>query len=198
MATAEEIRERAKKIRRNKLLIPTKKNEAYGFLTEGDARLLEAKEDKPRTLVVDAYPLKDIGDISTVDYEFKNTLWVTLVGSENYDRVGQDADGDVRTMAALFPEHIETIQGTGKEATFQGELLVGNEAWENARTEMMVQAMLLTEKILAEEVTLKDETFFFGRVSLSKSKDRTFVNPQTHEPTTVAEPAEYTGGAVED
>lgn len=181
--TPEARRARAKAMTRNKVLA----NGSYGFV-EDNHRLLALKEDKPPTLTVDVYPLNDPKDVSTINYEFKNTLWVHLIGVEGYNPDGRDAQTDVRTLQALFPEHIDAITKESDGFYFRGEKLVGNTAFEDARTDQMLQAMDVAQDIWNEKLEIEAGQFFWAHNSVGKNNDRSFLNPTSTEPKEISVP----------
>lgn len=191
--SSESKRERAKRIMRNKIL----KDGFYGFLVENQ-RKLPQKEDKPPTIVVDAYPLKDPENKATLDYEFKNTIWVRLIGVEGYEPTGMDRDSDVRTLAALFPEFIDPITKEGDGNYFRGDKLVGNAAYTDAQTEQLLQAMDVAQDLWDEKLEVASEQFFWAKSTVGKDGNRNFLNPLTYKPAKISEPEAHEAKVAEE
>lgn len=185
-ARREALRAKAKEMLKNKVMKPG----SYGFI-EDQNRVLERKENKPPTLVVDCYPLANIQDASTFDMRFKNTLWVPLVGVEGWEPENPaQRDQCIRTLQCLFPKLIPAITKEKDGYYYKGDKLVGNTAFEDAKTDQLIYCFEVAERVWAKKLSVASGQFFFAAVTVSEDKTRNWVNPTPNTPDVIATPEE--------
>lgn len=166
--TATSTAERARRMMRGSLLAEGR----YAFMTE-EGKTLPPTEGKNRVHVADAYPLNDATDANTKNHEFKQSIWIKLIGVEGWEPVGKERDEAVRTLQAFFPNRIPSLTKIEK----------GRWAIDGVedKYEALVQQQLIAALDVAQELadgTLKVEadTLFYAVVKAGKNGDRVFVN----------------------
>lgn len=170
----EAIRGRAQEVMKDKIMKPG----AYGFIVD-DYRLLKRKDDKPPTIIVDAYPLRNVKDVGSSDQRFKRAIWVNLLGADDwYPDDPQVRDQSLRNLAALFPDHVPPIVRTDEGYFFNEQKM----AYKDAQTEQAVYAIDVAQQIWDGKVTPAENQFFYGIVTLNDDKSRNWTNPITYEP----------------
>jgi len=168
------IRERAQRMMRGATL----KGGTYAWVKAGKPKLLDPKDDKPRTITVDVAPLANEEDAGTAKYDFKRTLWVRLIGVEGYEPVGNAARQDIDTLNVLVPGRIDPLTKENGQWTFRGQVVKGQD-YNNAQTERAMQAMELAQELKDNPDLITDDVFFFGTIKPGKEEGATFLNNLT-------------------
>lgn len=166
--TATSTAERARRMMRGSLLAEGR----YAFMTD-EGKTLPPSEGKNRVHVVDAYPLNDATDANTKNHEFKQSIWIKLIGVEGWEPTGKERDEAVRTLQAFFPNRIPSLTKIEK-----GRWAIDGV---EGKYDDLVQQQLIAALDVAQELadgTLKVEadTLFYAVVKAGKNGDRVFVN----------------------
>jgi hypothetical protein len=156
----------------------TLKAGTYAFVKTGKPKLLDPKDDKPRTITVDVAPLADEGDKGTTKYDFKRTLWVKLIGVEGYDPQGNEARGCIETIDVLVPGRIDPLTKENGQWTFRGQVVKGKD-YEEAQVQRALQAMDVAQELVENPDLITDDVFFYGTIKAGKEEGSTFLNNLT-------------------
>jgi hypothetical protein len=140
-----------------------------------DQKVLPKKDDVPRTVILDVAPLADPDDASTFRTEFKNSIWIKLPTVDGANLTEEEAKTTIQTLGALVPGRIDRFSKEGKQYFFRGEEVRGDAAFRTAREEQLVQAMVIGQEILGEELSFAD-TAFYAASKQAKNGGRNFVN----------------------
>lgn len=144
----------------------------YAFLSD-EGKTLPPSEGKNRVHVVDIYPLNDPTDANSKNHEFKQSIWLKLVGVEGWEPTGKERDEAVRALQAFFPDRIPGLVKIEKGRYS----LNGVEGKYDALVEQQLMAALDVAQELADGTTkVSEDTLIYAVIKAGKNGDRVFVN----------------------
>lgn len=166
--TATSTAERARRMMRGVLLAEGR----YAFLSD-EGKTLPPSEGKNRVHVVDVYPLNDPTDANSKNHEFKQSVWIKLIGVEGWEPTGKERDEAVRTLQAFFPDRIPALTKIEK-----GRWAIdGVEGKYDALVEQQLMAALDVAQELADgTIKVEADTLFYAVIKAGKNGDKVFVN----------------------
>lgn len=166
--TATSTAERARRMMRGALLAEGR----YAFMSD-EGKTLPPAEGKNRVHVVDVYPLNDPTDANTKNHEFKQTVWLKLIGVEGWEPTGKERDEAVRALQAFFPDRIPALTKIEK-----GRYAINGV---EGKYDSLVEQQLIAAIEVAQELadgTLKvaEDTLIYAVIKAGKNKDKVFLN----------------------
>lgn len=166
--TATSTAERARRMMRDTILAEGR----YAFLSD-EGKTLPPSEGKNRVHVVDVYPLNDPTDANSKNHEFKQTIWLKLIGVEGWEPTGKERDEAVRALQAFFPDRIPALTKIEK-----GRWAIdGVEGKYDALVEQQLMAALDVAQELADGTTkVSEDSLIYAVIKAGKNGDRVFVN----------------------